>query len=74
MKPVSRTRKAFDWAVGLALILGGVAGLVLPGLQGILMILAGLAVLSSHSVLARRVNDRLKLWWHRAREKVSRRR
>jgi uncharacterized membrane protein YbaN (DUF454 family) len=60
VKPVSRLRKVFDWSLGLTLIGVGVVGLVLPGIQGILMIVAGLAVLSSHSPLARRVNERLK--------------
>jgi len=60
MKPVSRLRKVFDWTLGLALIGLGIVGLVLPGLQGILLILAGLAVLSSHSPLARRWLEKLK--------------
>lgn len=71
MKPVSRLRKIFDWSLGIVLIGIGVVGLVLPGIQGILMIVAGLAVLSSHSPLARRVNERLKEFARRARDRVA---
>lgn len=71
MKPVSRLRKIFDWSLGIVLIVIGVVGLVLPGIQGILMIVAGLAVLSSHSPLARRVNERLKELARRARDRVA---
>ena len=70
MKPVSRVRRVFDWTLGLALIAVGIVGLVLPGIQGILMIVAGLAILSSHSVLARRMNERLKSLARRARDRV----
>jgi uncharacterized protein YqgC (DUF456 family) len=55
-----RARVVFDWIVGLLLLSIGVAGLVLPVLQGWVFILAGLAVLSSHSVWARTVLDWLK--------------
>lgn len=73
MKPVSRTRKVFDWVVGVSLLLLGIVGLVLPGLQGILFILAGLAILSSHSALARRAQEILKSQVHRFRERLSKR-
>jgi uncharacterized membrane protein YbaN (DUF454 family) len=73
VKTVSRVRKIFDWTLGLSLIALGVVGLVLPGLQGILLILAGLAVLSSHSPLAHRLNEKLKAWARRARDRVMRR-
>ena len=73
MKPVSRARKVFDWILGLTLILVGLVGLVLPGLQGILFILAGLAILSSHSALARRVQEALKSRVRRLRDRVSKR-
>jgi uncharacterized protein YqgC (DUF456 family) len=73
VKPVSRARKAFDWVVGIALLLLGIAGLVLPGLQGILLILGGLAILSSHSKLARRVQDALKSRLRRVRDTVVKR-
>jgi len=73
VKPVSRLRKIFDWSLGIALIGIGIVGLVLPGIQGVLMIVAGLAVLSSHSVLARRINERMKDLATRARDRVTRR-
>ena len=55
-----RARVVFDWILGLSLLVIGVAGLVLPVLQGWVFILAGLAVLSSHSVWARTALDWLK--------------
>jgi uncharacterized protein YqgC (DUF456 family) len=73
VKPVSRARKIFDWIAGVSLLLLGVAGLVLPGLQGILLILGGLAILSSHSALARRVLEALKSRLRRVRDRVMQR-
>jgi uncharacterized membrane protein YbaN (DUF454 family) len=73
VKPVSKLRKIFDWSLGIVLIAIGIVGLVLPGIQGILMIVAGLAVLSRHSPLARRINERLKELARRARDRVVRR-
>ncbi len=73
MKPVSRARKLFDWIAGISLILLGIVGLFLPVLQGILFILAGLAILSSHSPLARRIQDALKARLRRVRDRVLRR-
>ncbi len=55
-----RVRVIFDWILGLTLLAIGVAGLVLPILQGWVFILAGLAVLSSHSVWARTALEWLK--------------
>jgi uncharacterized protein YqgC (DUF456 family) len=55
-----KVRVVFDWILGLTLLAVGVAGLVLPILQGWVFILAGLAVLSSHSVWARTALDWLK--------------
>ena len=73
MTPVSPARKAFDWIAGVSLLALGVIGLVLPGLQGILMILAGLAILSSHSTYARRLQDALKSRARRIRDRVLKR-
>jgi len=70
---VSRARKLFDWIAGLTLLLLGIAGLVLPGLQGILLILAGLAILSSHSPLARRLLAALKERARRLRDRIAKR-
>ncbi len=47
-------------ALGWAFILFGIVGLFLPILQGILFLLIGLALLSSESVIARRLLDRLR--------------
>lgn len=47
--------------LGFLLILGGIAGLFLPFLQGIAMILAGLALMG---------NKRAKLWLLTVREKA----
>jgi len=71
--PVSRARKLFDWIAGVALLLLGIAGLVLPGLPGILLILAGLAILSSHSPLARRAQEALRSRARRVRDRIKNR-
>jgi uncharacterized protein YqgC (DUF456 family) len=55
-----RLRVILDWIVGLVLLGIGLVGLVLPVLSGWVFILAGLAVLSSHSVWARSALDWLK--------------
>ena len=70
---VSRGRKIFDWTVGILLIAIGIVGLFVPVLQGILTIMAGLAILSSHSALARRLNERIKRAARDTRDRVLRR-
>ena len=70
MKPVSRARKVFDWIAGVSLLVLGIAGLVLPALPGILFILAGLAILSSHNTLALRAQEALKSRLRRVRDRV----
>lgn len=74
MIPVSRSRKLFDWIAGLALLFLGFAGLLLPALPGILLILAGLAILSSHSRLARRAQDALRSRARRIHDRIMQRR
>lgn len=69
---ISRGRRISEWIAGISLLLLGVAGLVLPGLPGILLILAGLAILSSHSQLARRAQDALKSRARRVRDRLKR--
>ena len=73
-----RARKLFDWIVGLALIGIGIIGGFVPILQGWVFILAGLAVLSSHSRWARAIYNPLKARFkrvrHGVRERVERRR
>lgn len=70
----TRVRKAVDWTVGLALIGFGIVGGFLPVVQGWVFVVAGLAVLSSHSAFAKRVNDRLKSGVRRVRDRVAARR
>jgi uncharacterized membrane protein YbaN (DUF454 family) len=69
-----RARVLLDWIVGLLLLGIGLAGLVLPVLQGWVFILAGLAVLSSHSVWARAALDWLKEKGREVRRRVIRHR
>lgn len=68
----------FDWVIGLTLIGIGIIGAFVPILQGWVFILAGLAVLSSHSRWARAIYNplkaRVKRVRHRVRERVERRR
>lgn len=47
-------------AIGWGFVLLGIAGLVLPILQGILFLLIGLAILSRESPWAQRLLDRLR--------------
>ncbi len=63
-----------DWIVGSTLIAIGIAGLALPILQGWLFILAGLAVLSSHSRWARAILERIKGVGRGVRDRVARHR
>lgn len=69
----TRLRKAVDWVLGLTLIGVGIVGGFIPVLQGWIFVLAGLAVLSSHSTLAHRVHERVKTWGRRVKDKISRR-
>ena len=57
---LGRAWKILTISFGAGLILAGLAGLFLPILQGWLMILAGLAVLSPHSRKARTILNTLK--------------
>jgi hypothetical protein len=52
--------------LGVLLLLGGIAGLVLPILQGVLMIMAGLTILRKDIPwVARLWERRLVPWWER---------
>jgi uncharacterized membrane protein YbaN (DUF454 family) len=62
-----------DWTLGLILIGVGVIGGFVPGLQGWIFVLAGLAVLSSHSRWARSLYERVKSLGRKARDRVVRR-
>ena len=66
-----RLRKTIDWVVGLTLIVIGVVGGLIPIFQGWVFVIAGLAVLSSHSPLAKRWYDRLKGSVKKVRDKIS---
>ena len=55
--------RVLTFAVGWSLLLVGVAGLALPGIQGILTILVGIAVLSVASESAYRLLKRLLHRW-----------
>jgi uncharacterized protein YqgC (DUF456 family) len=63
-------RKVFDWIAGVGLILLGTAGLVLPVLPGVLLIIAGIAILSSHSTIARRIHSAMVERAKRMRDRV----
>jgi peptidoglycan/LPS O-acetylase OafA/YrhL len=60
------------FVLGWTLILVGIAGLILPGIQGIATILAGLAILSLASETAYHLLHRLLRRWPKAWEKVER--
>jgi putative transmembrane protein PGPGW len=60
------------FAAGWMLILIGVAGLVLPGIQGVLTLLAGVALLSLVSELAYRSLRRALRRWPAAWQRVER--
>jgi len=67
-------RRIVDWVLGLTLIGVGIVGGFVPILQGWVFIVAGLAVLSSHSRWARAILDRVKNLGRKLRTKVSERR
>jgi uncharacterized membrane protein YbaN (DUF454 family) len=58
-----------DWILGLTLVLVGIIGGFIPILQGWVFVLAGLAVLSSHSRWARAVLNTLKAAGSKLRRK-----
>jgi uncharacterized membrane protein YbaN (DUF454 family) len=65
-----RGRVVFDWITGLVLIAIGVIGGFVPILQGWVFLLAGLAILSKHSPLARRWFERVRQMGREARDKL----
>jgi len=64
--------RVLTFAVGWALLLVGVAGLALPGIQGILTILVGVAVLSLASETAYRLLRRLLQRWPPVWDRIER--
>ncbi len=66
----SPARKIADWVIGLTLIAAGVVAGFIPVIQGWPFILAGLAILSSHSRLARAALDRVKRAGRRIKDRI----
>ncbi len=60
------------FVIGWVLILIGVAGLVLPGIQGVLTIVSGAALLSLDNELIYRLMRRVFLRWPHLWEKIER--
>ncbi len=63
-------RKVLDWAIGITLILLGIAGWLIPVLPGWIFVLAGLAVLSSHNPWARALHTRFQRIGRSVRDKI----
>lgn len=73
-KKKTRIRVTLDWIVGCTLLLLGLLGFILPILQGWIFVLAGLAVLGSHSRRIDRLNRWIRAWVNRVRKRLFRRR
>lgn len=78
-EPLSLWMRSLLFLVGWLLVLLGLAGLVLPGLQGVLFLLAGAAVLSLASELAYKIlrfslQRWPRVWWRVARWRLRVRR
>ena len=69
---LSLTTRILLFVAGWSLVLIGVAGLALPGIQGILTILIGAAVLSVASETVYRLLKRLLRRWPWAWDKIER--
>jgi hypothetical protein len=69
--PLSLGIRITIFVVGWVLILVGVAGLVLPGIQGVVTILAGAALLSLDNELVYRALRRLLARWPGLWERVE---
>ncbi len=72
-KAKTRLRVTVDWIVGCALLLIGIIGFILPILQGWIFVLAGLAVLSSHSRRIERLNRWIRSLLVKLKDRVFRR-
>lgn len=70
---LAQAKRLIKIVFAFTLLIGGVAMLVLPG-PGLLVIFAGLAILSGEFVWAKRLLERLKAGAQRAQDAVSRRR
>lgn len=69
---LSLASRILFFALGWSLVLIGLAGLALPGIQGVLTILVGIAVLSIASETAYRLLKRLLHRWPSAWERIER--
>ena len=69
---LSRPTRAFLFVAGWLLVVVGIAGLVLPGIQGVITIVAGLAVLSVVSRTAHGWIRRGLSRWPGLRKRVER--
>ena len=69
----SRLRATVDWILGITLVLVGIAGFLLPILQGGIFFLAGLAVLGNHSRRIHRLNVALRTWLKKLGNRIRRR-
>jgi uncharacterized protein (TIGR02611 family) len=69
---VARAKRLIKIVVGFTLLVAGIAMLVLPG-QGILTIMAALAILATEYVWARRLLNRMKEKGREAVDAVRRR-
>jgi uncharacterized protein (TIGR02611 family) len=67
--PLRLARKVLVAIVGVAVVLVGVAGLVLPILPGWLLIFAGLAILATEFEMARRGLDAIRRKFRQAWER-----
>ena len=67
----ARVKRIVIWWLGWAFILLGIAGLVLPILQGILFLLIGLSLLSNQSPWAARLLQKLRDRFPRISEKLT---
>jgi uncharacterized membrane protein YbaN (DUF454 family) len=68
---LSTWKRILLFVAGWTVLLVGVAGLVLPGIQGILTILIGVAILSLVSESTYRLLGRLLLRWPKLMERVE---
>ncbi len=71
LSPLSTLTRIFLLIVGWLLLLIGIAGLILPGIQGIVTILAGAAVLSLASEIVYRLMRRALGRWPKLLERME---
>lgn len=70
--PLATWKRIVLFVAGWTVLLIGIAGLVLPGIQGILTILVGAAILSLVSETVYRLLRRLFQRWPRAMSQIDR--